>query len=43
MAAVGSNEQVRVWLGTWINDQRTGRDSLSVERERLLTELGMRW
>ncbi|MFI1386687.1 Helicase associated domain protein [Embleya sp. NPDC020886] len=34
---------VEVRLGKWVNNQRTRRSSLSVERERLLTELGMRW
>jgi len=34
---------VEVRLGKWINNQRTRRSSLSEERVRLLTELGMRW
>ncbi|MFI6582915.1 Helicase associated domain protein [Embleya sp. NPDC050493] len=34
---------VEVRLGKWVNNQRTRRGSLSEERERLLTELGMRW
>jgi len=32
-----------VRLGKWVNNQRTRRSSLSEERVRLLTELGMRW
>ncbi|MGW9214699.1 helicase associated domain-containing protein, partial [Embleya sp. NPDC055664] len=34
---------VEVRLGKWVNNQRTRRSSLSEERVRLLTELGMRW
>ncbi|MYW00271.1 helicase associated domain-containing protein [Streptomyces sp. SID3343] len=34
---------VEVRLGKWVNNQRTRRGSLSEERVRLLTELGMRW
>ncbi|MGW9213558.1 helicase associated domain-containing protein, partial [Embleya sp. NPDC055664] len=34
---------VGVRLGKWVNNQRTRRGSLSEERVRLLTELGMRW
>ncbi|MEU0936093.1 helicase associated domain-containing protein [Embleya sp. NPDC005971] len=43
VTAAGSDEEVQVRLGKWINNQRTRRHSLSEERERLLTELGMRW
>ncbi|MFF7243515.1 helicase associated domain-containing protein [Embleya sp. NPDC008237] len=43
VAAVGSGEVVLVRLGKWVNNQRTRRGSLGEERERLLTELGMRW
>jgi len=43
VTVAGSDEEVPVRLGKWINNQRTRRDSLSEERERLLTELGMRW
>ncbi|WP_235619414.1 helicase associated domain-containing protein [Embleya scabrispora] len=38
-AAVG----VEVRLGKWVNNQRARRESLTKERVRLLTELGMRW
>ncbi|MFI1585284.1 Helicase associated domain protein [Embleya sp. NPDC020630] len=34
---------VEVRLGKWVNNQRTRRSSLSEERVRLLTELGMCW
>ncbi|MFE2867029.1 Helicase associated domain protein [Embleya sp. NPDC059259] len=34
---------VDVRLGKWVNNQRTRRSSMSEERVRLLTELGMRW
>ncbi|WP_406277154.1 Helicase associated domain protein [Embleya sp. NBC_00896] len=34
---------VEVRLGKWVNNQRTRRGSLTEERVRLLTELGMRW
>ncbi|MFF7251558.1 Helicase associated domain protein [Embleya sp. NPDC008237] len=34
---------VEVRLGKWINNQRTRGSSLSEERWRLLSELGMRW
>lgn len=34
---------VEVRLGKRINNQRTRRSSLTDERVRLLTELGMRW
>jgi len=44
--AVGEDEGgevVEVRLGKWVNNQRTRRSSLSEERVRLLTELGIRW
>ncbi|WP_439678140.1 helicase associated domain-containing protein [Embleya sp. MST-111070] len=34
---------VEVRLGKWVNNQRTRRGSLTAERVRLLTELGIRW
>ncbi|WP_331768201.1 helicase associated domain-containing protein [Embleya sp. NBC_00896] len=43
LAAAKGGETVEVRLGKWVNNQRTRRSSLSVERGRLLTELGMRW
>ncbi|MFE3206278.1 helicase associated domain-containing protein, partial [Embleya sp. NPDC059237] len=41
--AAGGGAAVEVRLGKWVNNQRTRRSSLSEERVRLLTELGMRW